>query len=77
LYKFINEELRFLPQNELTINTYISASYFENGDDEFVSIHEKLIIFDENTVKEINSDVNNEKKGNILKNIIRPFCKRF
>lgn len=58
MYKFINEELRFLPKNELTINTFISASHFENGDDEFVSVKEK--IFDEKTLKEINSD---DKKG--------------
>ena len=47
-----------MPDNELTINTFISASHFENGDDEFMSVKEN--IFDENTLKEINSC---DKKG--------------
>jgi hypothetical protein len=57
LYKFINEELNFLPKNELTINTFISCTHFENGDDELLSIQEK--IFDDKAIKEINSDNNN------------------
>lgn len=56
MYKFINDELNFLPKNELTINTFISASHFENGEEEFSSNKER--IFDDKVINEINSENN-------------------